>query len=135
MVTNVVFASTNVRHQLCGKREGLAQQTGDALPQGIVEALKVIGLPCFLGDRLVPFRRDDPGLLARLGGGSQWRGVVAGGVLEGSGGWARMKSGFVFPIFPAGEGRIAKGDLEGTPLTFPNTLQVRHCCVVGIKMP
>ena len=27
-----------------------------------------------------------------------WCGVVAGGVLGGSGGWARVKSGFVLPI-------------------------------------
>jgi hypothetical protein len=33
-----------------------------------------------------------------LGGRSQWRGVGAGEVLGGAGGWARVKSGFILPI-------------------------------------
>jgi hypothetical protein len=45
-------------------------------------------------------RQSCPAGALAAGGGSQWRGVGAGGVLGGSGGWAHVKSGFVFLILP-----------------------------------
>src|SRR5262249_35020965 len=50
------------------------------------------------GGRLTACKATQLVLWRGLGGGSPWRGVVAGGVLGGSGEWARVKSSFVFPI-------------------------------------
>src|SRR5262245_52586986 len=46
--------------QLFGECQRVTYQTGDALPQGVVEALNVIGFPGFLRDGFVLRRRNDP---------------------------------------------------------------------------
>src|SRR5262245_19398144 len=59
---NEILDRTDVMRQFFGERESLTHQTGDTLPQGIVEPLDVIGFACFLGDGLVPLRRNHAGV-------------------------------------------------------------------------
>ena len=57
----------------------------------------VLSVPCSAGQRpTCTSRAGSP--LARLGAGFRWRGAVAGGLLGGADGRARVKRGFVFPI-------------------------------------
>ncbi len=44
---------------LLGEGHRVADEAGEALPQGIVEALDMVGFPCFLRDGFVALRRDD----------------------------------------------------------------------------
>jgi hypothetical protein len=48
--------------QLFGEREGLAYQTGNTRPEGIIEAFDVIGFPSFLRNSFVPLLRNHPGV-------------------------------------------------------------------------
>ena len=59
-MANAVFESADVMGQLFGERERLTHQTGHALPQRVLEALDVLGLPRWLRDRFLALRRDHP---------------------------------------------------------------------------
>jgi hypothetical protein len=48
----------DVIRQVFGERQRLAHQTGNALPQGVVEAFNVIGFACLLRDGSVPLYRN-----------------------------------------------------------------------------
>ena len=53
-----ILDSTDMVGQLFGERQGFADQPGNTLPQGVVEAFNVIGFPGFLCDGSVPLRRN-----------------------------------------------------------------------------
>ena len=53
VVTNEKFNGPDVVGELLGKRQRVAHQPGHALPQRVVEAFDVIGLPRQLADRCV----------------------------------------------------------------------------------
>jgi hypothetical protein len=57
-VADEEFDGTDVGRQLFGEREGIAHQTGNTLPQGVIEAFGVIGFARFLRDGSVPLRRN-----------------------------------------------------------------------------
>jgi hypothetical protein len=44
-MTDEVFDGPDMVGQLFGECQRVTHQTGDALPQGVVEALKMIGVP------------------------------------------------------------------------------------------
>ena len=71
-MANEILDSANVMRQLFGEREGLAYQTSNALPQGVIEAFDVMGFPRLLRDGFVPLRRHHSGvgvLVIRMEGG------------------------------------------------------------------
>jgi len=58
--------------QFLGEREGLAHQTGHALPERVIEALDVIGFASVLRDGAMLCCRNDAlidGILVRMEGG------------------------------------------------------------------
>jgi hypothetical protein len=59
-VANEVLDGTDVMRQCLGEREGLAHQTGNALPQRVIEALNMIGFPGFLRNGAVLLRGYHP---------------------------------------------------------------------------
>jgi hypothetical protein len=74
-VADEISYGTNVVGQFLGERQRFAYETGQTLPQRVVEACNVMGFPGLFRDRLVPLRRDHafvgliligvkPGLLA-----------------------------------------------------------------------
>ena len=50
---------THVVLHLLGEGQGVADEARETLTQGVVEALDMIGFPCFLRDGFVAFRRND----------------------------------------------------------------------------
>ena len=58
-MTDEELDRTDVVLDLLGEGQRVADETREALPQGVVEALDVVGFPCFLCDRLVALCRDD----------------------------------------------------------------------------
>ena len=59
-MTDEVLDGPDMGGQLFREGQPVTHQTGDTLPQGVVEALNVIGLPCFLRNHLVLCRQHDP---------------------------------------------------------------------------
>jgi hypothetical protein len=55
-----VFDGTNMIGEFFGKCQGVAYETGDTLPQRIIETLDIIGFPGVLRDDSVLCRRNDP---------------------------------------------------------------------------
>ena len=61
VVADAQFDGPDMIGKLLGERQRLAHQTGDALPQRVVEALNVIGLTRQFADRFMLRSRNDPG--------------------------------------------------------------------------
>src|SRR5712691_11059694 len=57
-----VFDGTDRIGECFGKGQGVAYETGDALPQCVIAPLAMIGFPGVLRDGLVLCRRHDPGV-------------------------------------------------------------------------
>jgi len=55
-----VLYPTDMISQLFGEGQCVPHQTGDALPQGVIETLNVVGLPGLLRDGFVSCRRNHP---------------------------------------------------------------------------
>jgi hypothetical protein len=71
-VADEVLDGTDVMRQFLGEREGLAHQTGHALPERVIEALDVIGFASVLRDGARLCCRNDAlidGILVRMEGG------------------------------------------------------------------
>src|SRR6266545_5171349 len=59
-MADAIFDGTDMIGQFFGKRQRVADSTRDTLPQRLVEAFNMIGLPRVLRDGLVPRRRNHP---------------------------------------------------------------------------
>ena len=58
-MANEELDGTDVVLDLLGESQRVADETRQALPQGVVEALNVVGFPGFFHDGLVALSRDD----------------------------------------------------------------------------
>jgi hypothetical protein len=61
-VADEILARTDVMGGFLGERQRSADQTRDALPQRVIEALEAIGFPGVLCDGFVPLRRTHIGI-------------------------------------------------------------------------
>ena len=59
-----VFDGTNMIGQLFRKGQSVTDETGDALPQRVIEPLDMIGFPGVLRDGFVLRRGNDPSVSA-----------------------------------------------------------------------
>jgi hypothetical protein len=55
-----IFDGTDMIGEFFGKGQGVTYETGDALPQRVIETLDMIGFPGVLRDGFVLCRRNDP---------------------------------------------------------------------------
>ena len=57
-----IFDNIDVVREFLGERQRVADEARDALAQGVIEALDMIGFPGVLRDGFMPFRRNHPGI-------------------------------------------------------------------------